>query len=1489
MIFWQLGIYLQLPKTTAMRKIYFKLLMALLLIVPEINYAQTYLSEGFESAFTGSPAAPTGWTQTKIRAISSLTGERDWNRITYSGTWSPSSGGTNPASAYAGTSALWIDDRFFMGNSTPQASNRMESPAVDLSVSTSPYLRFWYFNNEGVGVTLNLRVLISADGGTNWQSLTPIVNGFNTANTTWNRISIAIPASYRTANMKFAFELTNKYGTSNPFIDNVTVEEYTPTTVTSTASGDWNNTATWVGGVIPTADNHVVIASGHTVTVTNATSSTGIFARCQNLQVDGTLAYGAGTANLLHAYGNITVNGTFNAFNSTSGRLVFCGGNFTVSSSGTANFSNGTTAQSTSSTSGISTGAAGIVWLGNQPAVFSNAGTLTSGVIQNLLHLNPGGTTYNSAVTCSRTLGLYLGAVNPNGNLTVGLAAVTTQTIERANGSFTSEPIWGASVTRSVNYYSPNWVPLTQTTINTGHEIETIAMVKTVAGTLTLNTHNHIQLNTPVRVGTATTGGLTLTRGILITTPTNLLSVSPFLTGATGTAPSTATPPTTHGSYVVGPVRIDFPATGTSTRNFPLGRGTSFNGTTPNSNVLKTVALSNSAAWASQTITATIEGTASGTVTSPLTALANGITYRLNLNAGPDLPATAWVTLLGNNYTHGGGVNSDNLLGELGQLHIAQSTTQNGTWTTRVIPSGSGVIANNTNNSRSTATGAPGPIGPLATNGEYFSFATSASTTDLGAVALAAPTGIGCYTNAMQVKITIRNNGVGTVDFAMNPVTVNTAVTGAATTNLSGTLNSGTLAPNATVDVTMSGTLDMTASGTYTFNASTVITGDANASNDAMTTATRTNAAAVTLPHNIDFTGYTGANLTTVFTNWYEATGSTPAGTTSAWTNRTGYLGGATNVAAGINLYTNTRNEWIIGPKFTPTSVTQLKLDVAVTDFVAVTPDVMGSDDKVQVMVSTDCGLTWTAVKTFTAADNLPNALTPQTINLGAYNGQTIIVAFYATDGPIDDAEDYDFHIDNVQIVEGSAIDMGATALVSPVLNACYTSTENVTVTIRNYGVSTINFVTDPVTVTTNVTGAVTTTLTKTVNTGTLAAGATLNVTMDGTLDMTATGTYTFNANTSVAGDGDAMNNTMTAATRLVTVTVGTPLTENFDAGTTLPSGWSTVNTWTIGATHARGGSGNGIYKNIYSTAPNGTIQLPKAGSIATGDYFNFAYRIVEFNAYPATATSNASNWGNIQIQVSSNCGSTYSTLATINNMNHISTTDWAAKAYSLSAYNGQNIIVRIVANWGTGDWFIDLDDISISNTPLPVTLTNLRGERKNDINLLSWTTLTEQNNAGFQVERSADGTNFSSLGFVSSKANGGNSTSTINYVFTDSRALNSNNYYRLKQVDKDGKATYSNVVLVKGQRVKNLELTAVYPNPAISKINIVIAAPANDRVTVMVTDLSGKLVKQQAMQVIAGDNNVQIDVQNLANGTYIIKAVCANGCETAVSKFVKQ
>ncbi|MFC5269294.1 T9SS type A sorting domain-containing protein [Adhaeribacter terreus] len=434
--------------------------------------------------------------------------------------------------------------------------------------------------------------------------------------------------------------------------------------------------------------------------------------------------------------------------------------------------------------------------------------------------------------------------------------------------------------------------------------------------------------------------------------------------------------------------------------------------------------------------------------------------------------------------------------------------------------------------------------------GQIYTF-TKPVSVDIATDGLASPTVVGCPNPNQTVSIAVRNAGTAPIDFSTNPLTVTASATGTNPATFTPvTVSTGILAPGASQNVVVSTNYNMSTAGSYVFSASSSITGDGFAANNAIApvTATRTIVAPVAIPQNVNFTGFTGSNLSTLFPGWSEANDVIPTGTTSDWTSDDyANTTNANGISAKVNLYSNVTKAWMIGPKITAAATTFLKYDLALTTWAGTSAASLGSDDEVKVMVSTDCGGTWTAIRTYNSASTISNTGQVESISLGAYAGQDIIVAFYATEGSVDDAADNDIFIDNVSIISIPPVDLGATALANPVTSTgCYGNVQGVSVTIKNFGSAPLDFLTTPATITVNVTGAVTQTipfqlLNNTLNGGNpLAIGATLTVPV-GTLNMSAPGVYTFNATTTIAGDGTAANDAMPATSiTVVAPTAGT-------------------------------------------------------------------------------------------------------------------------------------------------------------------------------------------------------------------------------------------------------------------------------------------------------------------------------------------------------------
>ncbi len=153
---------------------------------------------------------------------------------------------------------------------------------------------------------------------------------------------------------------------------------------------------------------------------------------------------------------------------------------------------------------------------------------------------------------------------------------------------------------------------------------------------------------------------------------------------------------------------------------------------------------------------------------------------------------------------------------------------------------------------------------------------------------------------------------------------------------------------------------------------------------------------------------------------WEEAGSGLPAdgpsdiGTGSWFSDE--FLNTGSNNAATINLFTTGREEWLISPSFDLSGGTyELAYITAVTNYSSSAPSDMGSDDEVQLLISEDDGATWSNLLTYDAS-NTPSATGQQEIvDLSAYSG-TVKFAFWATDGTVNDSEDYDFFVDDFEV-----------------------------------------------------------------------------------------------------------------------------------------------------------------------------------------------------------------------------------------------------------------------------------------------------------------------------------------------------------------------------------------------------------------------------------------------------------------------------------------
>ena len=193
-------------------------------------------------------------------------------------------------------------------------------------------------------------------------------------------------------------------------------------------------------------------------------------------------------------------------------------------------------------------------------------------------------------------------------------------------------------------------------------------------------------------------------------------------------------------------------------------------------------------------------------------------------------------------------------------------------------------------------------------------------------------------------------------------------------------------------------------------------------------------------------------------------------------------------------------------------------------------------------------------------------------------------------------------------------------------------------------------------------------------------------------------------------------------------------------------------------------------------------------------------------------------------------------------------------------------------------------------SSSLPVTFLGFSGEVNGKENLLQWATATEQNNTGFEIQRSNDGYNFTKIGFNATKANAGNSSMQLSYQYADLNFLAGTNYYRLKQIDKDGKSAYSNIVVLKDVNALPPGSITAYPNPAGSILNVKIASSFNNNnIALLITGLNGKLMLRKTTTVGKGETIIPVSIAQLPAGSYLLRIINGDGSKYSTVKFVKQ
>ncbi|MFM2285971.1 MAG: hypothetical protein RLZZ543_1468 [Bacteroidota bacterium] len=187
------------------------------------------------------------------------------------------------------------------------------------------------------------------------------------------------------------------------------------------------------------------------------------------------------------------------------------------------------------------------------------------------------------------------------------------------------------------------------------------------------------------------------------------------------------------------------------------------------------------------------------------------------------------------------------------------------------------------------------------------------------------------------------------------------------------------------------------------------------------------------------------------------------------------------------------------------------------------------------------------------------------------------------------------------------------------------------------------------------------------------------------------------------------------------------------------------------------------------------------------------------------------------------------------------------------------------------------------SENPLPVHLVHFGATPVNNEVALDWTTVSESNNNYFSIESSPDAVNFTEIGRVSGA---GNSNTTLNYRSVDPRPHAGVSYYRLKQVDFDGKFMYSNIEVVSMSTLWDSDIV-LSPNPVLSSVDIRLDPDDFHNPSIEIRDMQGRLLLVKDGITVDPQKPVRIDLSEFPHGLYFLQV--SEGGHSVSKRVIKE
>ena len=205
---------------------------------------------------------------------------------------------------------------------------------------------------------------------------------------------------------------------------------------------------------------------------------------------------------------------------------------------------------------------------------------------------------------------------------------------------------------------------------------------------------------------------------------------------------------------------------------------------------------------------------------------------------------------------------------------------------------------------------------------------------------------------------------------------------------------------------------------------------------------------------------------------------------------------------------------------------------------------------------------------------------------------------------------------------------------------------------------------------------------------------------------------------------------------------------------------------------------------------------------------------------------------------------------------------------WSYIGFDSRNTASNFVSKTGIADF--SRWTLSTPGNALPVHFSAFNTKCNGNSITARWTTETEMNSQSFEVQRSADGRNWTTIANLPAA---GNSANSRQYSFTDNVYLQ-NSFYRIAEVDINGKINYSTINQV---RCGNNAEFKLWPNPAISQTWLSVSIATDEKASLIIIDQKGRVVYRKQVSLFAGNTIINIDTHWLASGSYVVELIMKN------------